>query len=197
MEKNKKYIRKSFLVHQYDKVEAFLSKMAQDGWQFVKLHHGLPTRYEFVKGEKMDFIYQLDFVTKEEDTPNYHQLFADSGWDEVYKWPGFGGIWYYFRMIRSNDSNKRIYSDIDSKYQMYEKLWKKSGVFFVFFMFLEIFLAYQVTKFFKDIDLSSVFGILLILSCCVCAFAAIMYGYWAVALVITKNRIKKSLKLKF
>jgi nuclear transport factor 2 (NTF2) superfamily protein len=54
MEKNKKCVIKTFLVHQYEKEEEFLSRMGKEGWHFVKLHIGIPSKYEFVKGEKTD-----------------------------------------------------------------------------------------------------------------------------------------------
>ena len=85
----------------YEKEEEFLSKMASEGWHFVNLHKGLITKYEFDKGEPIDYVYQLDYVNKTEDTQSYHQLFLDAGWEEVFSWDGvYDGKWYYFRKLR-------------------------------------------------------------------------------------------------
>ncbi len=128
--KTKKYVRKSFFPHQYEKEEAFLSKMAREGWQFVNLYAGYPTKYEFEKAEPMDYIYQLDYVTKEEDTESYHLLFLDAGWEEVFGWNGiYESKWYYFRRLKEEGKENRIFTDLDSKCNMYNKLMKKYGLF--------------------------------------------------------------------
>ncbi|MFT4145306.1 MAG: DUF2812 domain-containing protein [Mobilitalea sp.] len=49
----------------------------------VKFQSGLPSKYEFIQEESLDYIYQLDYVKEEENTDSYHQLFADAGWEEV------------------------------------------------------------------------------------------------------------------
>lgn len=139
MENNRKFVKKSFFPHQYEKEEVFLSKMAREGWHFIDLHYGLPTTYEFVKGEPVDYVYQLDYISKEEDTESYHQLFADAGWDEVYRWNGlYDCHWYYFRRVRTPGRDYRIFTDPDSKFRMYDKLMKKYGLFLSMMMLLGI-----------------------------------------------------------
>ncbi len=196
MQENKKFVKKSFWVHQYEKEEAFLSKMANDGWHFVNLHMGVPTKYEFIKGEKIDYIYQLDYVTMEEDTEDYHQLFSDSGWDEIFSWPGIGGKWYYFRRIHANEKNERIFTDSQSKYQMYEKLWKKFGLFFTLLLFLEFNALRIFVTVLDDVGLDSVIGIIiLVLCCCLTLFVATL-GYWVIAILMEKSKLKNRLDQK-
>jgi hypothetical protein len=196
MQENNKFIKKSFWVHQYEKEEIFLSKMAKDGWHFVNLYKGIPTKYEFVKGEKIDYIYQLDYVTMNEDTEDYHQLFADAGWDEVFSWVGFGGKWYYFRRIHVNGEDERIFTDSESKYQMYEKLWKKFGLLFILVLFLELNGILIYAAILKSVGLNSVIGIILLVLCCCFTVFAVFAGYSMVALIMEKTKIKNRLNQK-
>lgn len=197
MEENKKYIRKSFWVHQYEKEETFLSKMANEGWHFVKLHKGIPTKYEFVKGEKVDYIYQLDYVTQEEDTEDYHQLFTDAGWNEVYSWDGVGGKWYYFHRVHSNGQKERIFTDSESKYQMYEKLWKKFGLLFIFLLFMELNGIWGCISILNRSGLTSLAGTIILISCVIFALITGLLVYWIIGILIEKNKIKNRLTGKF
>lgn len=122
-DQNKKYVRKIFLPHQYEDEAEFLTKMSNDGWQFVMLHR--PSKYEFKRDNSYALRYQLDFVTKEEDTEDYHQLYKDAGWQETYEWPGINnGKWYYFCKNYDEAYNEEIFTDKESKYEMLQKLWK-------------------------------------------------------------------------
>ncbi|WPC44093.1 DUF2812 domain-containing protein [Clostridium sp. JS66] len=193
MAESKKYVRKSFLVHQYEKEEEFLSNIAKEGWHFVKLHKGIPTKYEFVKGEKIDYIYQLDFVTAEEDTEDYHQLFADAAWDEVYSWCGIGGKWYYFRKVQSPGEEERIFTDSESKYNMYNKLWKKFGLYLMFSIFLEVSVLIRLIDRITRVGIVSSEGIFLtVLSCMFICFIT-LFIYAITGIIIEKNKIKRRL----
>lgn len=196
MEKDKKYIRRTFWVHQYEKEEEFLSEMASEGWQFVKLHKGIPTKYEFIRGEKINYIYQLDFVANEEDTADYHQLFADAGWDEVYSWNGIGGKWYYFRRIRSDGRCDKIFTDSESKYHMYEKLWKKFGLYLLLSIFLELNGIRVCTDTFNHVNLLSVLGIFILALCIIFGIFTVIFVYCIIGILIEKNRIKARLNEK-
>ncbi len=138
MKENKKYVRKSFWVHQYEREEQFLSDMRAKGWEFVKLHRGIPTKYEFDQCEPAAYSYQLDYVTPEEDTQDYHQLFRDAGWDEIMPWDGINGKWYYFVKKIEDGMEEKIFTDQESKLQLVNKLIKTYGVFFFVFILLEI-----------------------------------------------------------
>ena len=138
MEINKKVVRKTFLPHQYEKEEEFLSKMAKEGWGFVKFQSGLPSKYEFIPCEPMDYIYQLDYVKEEENNDSYHQLFADAGWEEVYESNGiYNGKWYYFRRIRTDNKHTAIFTDNESKILLYTKLLKDYSLFYLLLFMLQ------------------------------------------------------------
>ncbi|EET86644.1 conserved hypothetical protein [Clostridium carboxidivorans P7] len=193
MEENKKYVRKSFLVHQYEKEEEFLSNMAKEGWHFVKLHKGIPTKYEFVKGEKVDYIYQLDFVAAKEDAEDYHQLFEDAGWNEIYSWTGIGGKWYYFRKVHSEGQVERIFTDSESKYDMYNKLWKKFGLYLMFSIIIELNAILICADRLKQVGLVSAEGAILTVMCCLLIFFIILFGSVIMGIISEKNKIKRRL----
>lgn len=149
MESDKKFIRRTYFVHQYEKEEAFLSKMAREGWHYVKHSRGILAKYEFVKGEPASYLYQLDYVLAEEDTEDYHQLYSDAGWEEVYSLDGiFNGKWYCFRKVSQEGIDNRLYTDEESKFQLYNRLMKTYGLFFLAFLLI----SYSITSdFFKSI----------------------------------------------
>ena len=122
MEANKKCVRKSFLPHQNDGEELFLEKMHRDGWRFVKLYKGIPTKYEFEKCEPEEYVYQLDYIKTDEDTEVYHQLFLDAGWKEILEWNGVGGKWYYFIKKKEGQVRERIFTDVQSKIELINKV---------------------------------------------------------------------------
>lgn len=190
MMEEKKFIRRSFWVHQYEMEETFLSEMARDGWHFKELHIGFPTKYEFVKGENIDYIYRLDFVSFREDKADYHQLFADAGWDEVYTWPGIGGRWYYFRRIRTGGKADLIYTDPESKYRLYDKLWKRFGIYFILAFLIElngIRICMDITQ--REGLLTATGVVMTSLSALFCIFAA-LFCYFSIALLIERNRLR-------
>ncbi len=138
MEKNKKVVRKTFLPHQYEREEEFLSKMAKEGWTFIKFQGGFPSKYEFIQSEPIDYIYQLDYVKEEENNDSYHQLFADAGWEEICESDGiYNGKWYYFRRLRNGGKNTAIFTDNDSKVQLYTKLLQDYSLFYFILLLLQ------------------------------------------------------------
>ncbi len=194
MEDNKKFVRRSFFAHQYEKEEEFLSKMARLGWHFVNLHRGLISKYEFDKGEPMDYIYQLDYVNKEEDTESYHQLFLDAGWQEVFSWDGvYDGKWYYFRRMRTGNQEDRIFTDVESKYQLYDKLMKKYGFFFIALLFLQLNALQIEMRQIRLAQFPSINGIGLIFITSLSILFILLYGYMLLGLVFKKNQLKQTL----
>ncbi len=191
MEYNKRFVRRSFFAHQYEKEEEFLSKMAREGWHFVKLHRGFLSKYEFEKGEPTDYIYQLDFVNPEEDTESYHQLFLDAGWEETYSWDGvYNGKWYYFRRERTGSKEDRIFTDVESKYQLYDKLMKKYGFFFIVLLFLQVNALGTEMSQIKLARFPSLHGIGLIIITSLSILFIIVYGYMLLGLVLKRRQIK-------
>lgn len=194
MENNKKFVRRSFFAHQYEKEEEFLSKMASEGWHFVNLHKGLITKYEFDKGEPIDYVYQLDYVNKTEDTESYHQLFLDAGWEEVFSWDGvYDGKWYYFRKLRTGNKEDRIFTDIESKYQLYDKLMKKYGFFFLALLYLQINALTIEVRQIKLAEFPSIHGIGLIFIMSLSILFILVFGYMLLGLVFKRIQVKQSL----
>lgn len=196
MAKNKKYVHGSYFPHQYEKEEEFLSKMAREGWHFVRLHYGFPvTRYEFDKGEPIDYVYQLDYVTKKEDTEDYHALFADAGWEEIFSWNGvYDCQWYYFRRVRTGEKDDRIFTDTESKYQMYDKLWKKYGLFFIVIFSLQINSFHTTLENLAGAKLLSFSGIAHLILSGLFAFMIIFYVYLIVGILVKKKQLKSKLE---
>ena len=137
MMSEKKFVRKYYWVHQYEEEGDFLSDMRSQGWKFVALHRGFPTKYEFDKCEPEDYIYQLDYVKGDEDTEAYHQLFKDATWEEVYFWDGvYNAKWYYFCKKVNDGKKEKLYTDSQSKLDLANKFIMTYGVFFMIIMFL-------------------------------------------------------------
>ena len=130
METGKKIIRKTFWVAQFVKEEKYLSEMRKKGWKFTGLHTGIPTKYEFEACEPEDYSYQLDYIKKEEDTEDYHQMYQDAGWEEVTSYPGlYEGKWYYFCKKKENGKAEVLYTDSESKVDLVKKLQQHYGLF--------------------------------------------------------------------
>ena len=195
MSDTKKYVRRSYFAHQYEKEEIFLSKMAKAGWNFVKLHKGIITKYEFDKCEPVDYIYQLDYINQEEDTPDYHQLFQDAGWEEVYVWDGmYNGKWYYFRRVNSSEKAPRIFTDPESKLQMYDKLLKSYGLFMAAILFLQFNSFKIISKQLGEAIIPSLnyFGLIAIGSLTI--LFIILYAFLLLGLLIKRNQIAKTIE---
>ena len=128
MQSNKKVVRRLFFISQREKEEKFLKKMSAEGWHLVSVKS---INYTFIKGEPQNFTYQYDYVTQDENTSDYHLLFKDAGWEEICGTNGlYNGKWYYFRK-ECNGKEEKIYTDNESKYNMYSKLLKHYGTFMI------------------------------------------------------------------
>lgn len=188
----KKYIRKSFWAHQYEKEEIFLRDMRKKGWKFVKLHKGIPTKYEFDKCEPEDIIYQLDYVISSEDTPSYHQLFEDSGWIEEYNWPAPNGKWYYFSK-KSEGKDEKIYTSKDSRLELFNKVLKNFSLIFILSTLLELNgLRVMVPVLFEEKSLSIPVEIFTYTFILLMTLTIIFCLYNLIGLLRVKNKIKKS-----
>ncbi len=193
---NKKIVRKSFGVHQYEEEEIFLSEMREKGWKFVILHTGLPTRYEFEKCEPEEYIYQLDFVETEKDTPDYHQLYQDSGWDEIFTWPALGGQWYYFvRKKEEGMASQRIYTDQASKITLYNSLWKRYCLLFLVVSIIELNGIRASVSMLEHEGISSFFGIAGSIGIVFFAMIIIYLMYNFIAILAKKRELEKAAEI--
>lgn len=197
MEKSteKKYVRRSFWIHQYAKEEIFLSEMRRKGWKFVKLYKGFPTKYEFEACEPEDYCYQLDYVEKCMDNEYYHQLMKDAGWEEIMPWPALDGSWYYFGKKDAKE-NERLYTDQDSKYQLMNTLWKKYSVCFLLASFLEANGIRSCVSMMEhdDYTWTSIWTLIPFVSSIIFGLALLFFLYLAIAIFLEWNRLKKARK---
>ena len=193
METNKKYVRKSFWVHQYEKEEQFLSDMRAKGWKFVKLYKGLPTKYEFVSCEPEEYIYQLDYVCPDEDTEDYHQLFQDTGWEEVMPWDGVNGKWYYFCKKKEDNMEERIYTDSESRLHLVNKLIKTYGIFLLVIIGIEINACARSASLLTEHSHALLLDIPIVL---ITGFAVFWFIYLEIAMIAMKKKIEKEMETK-
>lgn len=99
-----------------EKEEAWLSAMAQQGWQLQAITG--PGSYRFTAAEAQKTVYRMDyFYGGNKDYPNYLQLFADAGWEHI----GVLGGWQYFRKPASA-GQPEIYTDNASKTVKYQRV---------------------------------------------------------------------------
>lgn len=82
--KDKKITFKYFSIAEYEKEEAYLRKMHQQGWKLVKisLRYLYVRAYIFEKCQPEDVIYRIDYDQTGGDA--YIQMFADCGWEYLF-----------------------------------------------------------------------------------------------------------------
>ncbi|WP_238476039.1 DUF2812 domain-containing protein [Clostridium manihotivorum] len=101
-----KKIFKLFYVFDYDRLEQWLRKMANDGWIFERVNcFGV---YTFIKGTSSDIIYKVDYNKHIKDLDEYYTVFKESGWQIVYE----NNNYRIFRSTASNTGEEiGIYND--------------------------------------------------------------------------------------
>lgn len=182
---DKKFVKKSFLAHQYEKEEKFLSAMRTKGWKFTAIHKRLvSTKYEFDRCEPEEYCYQLDYIKSEEDTASYHQLFRDAGWEELYSWSGvYNGKWYYFGKNVKNGIREKLYTDSQSKLELVDKLLKTYGIVYTILIcsyIPQLISSSNLIPYPNNLWVIIPYTILLLLM-----------GYFEAGLLILRNRLKK------
>jgi hypothetical protein len=109
---------KWFWAWQDDLEEAWLTRMAGEGWHLVTVSpFGF---YTFQPGPGQEVVYRLDYrsQTRKQDRLDYLQLFADAGWEHVAEMGG----WQYFRKPVLPGEEPELYTDVESKVQKYNRL---------------------------------------------------------------------------
>lgn len=99
-----------------EKEEEWLREMSGQGWHFKTVEP--PGFYVFERGEPIDYVYRLDYLTGRDDMENYQQLFEDAGWDYL----GEMGGWQYFRQEVAQGKLQEIYTDNASKVKKYQRM---------------------------------------------------------------------------
>lgn len=122
-----KKVIKFITVDNFEKEETYLEQMSKKGWHFVK-YEGL--RYFFESGDPINIIYQIDYHSSTDgDKEDYLQLFKDSGWIPVFAYPIFDGEWCYFKKETASNNSPKIYTDNESKIELFSKIRKTWGTF--------------------------------------------------------------------
>ncbi len=154
--------------------EAWLRKMAQQGWHLIKA--GAFGTHTFEKGAPKDVVYRLDFKLADVDKEEYLQLFADAGWEHV----GEMGGWQYFRIEVAEGQTPEIYTDNASKIKKYQRI----------LLFLTIFLPIYSTMLYRTSESPSAF--MRVAELMMAAFM-MLYVYAMVRLFLRIQELKKTL----
>ena len=124
----KKMMRKFHVFFQWqDKEhEEWLNELSQAGWDLVKT--GL--FYTFEKREDGPYRYELDYYEiKKGQAGDYFSIFEEAGWELVCSSMG----WHYFRILEEQ-YEMSIYSDVQSKIEMFQRMEASSFIFVIFFI---------------------------------------------------------------
>ena len=119
--KDKKITFKYFSIAEYEKEEAYLRKMHQQGWKLVKisLRYLYVRAYIFEKCQPEDVIYRIDYDQTGGDA--YIQMFADCGWEYVDEMNG----WRYFRKpLAQADGDEAIFSSDASRLELLGRVFR-------------------------------------------------------------------------
>lgn len=100
-----------------EKVEDWLEEMELKGWNLYHVDLG-SIRFQFKKGETRKLRYCADFQMNTDD--QYFKLFADDGWELV--WKGTGG-WFIWKKSYTN-GRPEIYTDSKSLIERNARLIK-------------------------------------------------------------------------
>ncbi|QSX05685.1 DUF2812 domain-containing protein [Sedimentibacter sp. zth1] len=131
MESRSKIVKKHFGFDQYEKEAEFLTTMHSQGWKFVRVEFGfLKSSYHFEQCKPENISYQLDYILdnlgnsiSSDELEEKLLLYEDAGWEKVVGDENTNG-WYYFRR-KYVEKDSRLYTDLESKLQLAEKVWAK------------------------------------------------------------------------
>ena len=166
---------KLFFAWNDDKEEAWLNKMAREGWHLKSM--GFPGSYTFSAGGPREDIYRLDFIINRTDYHHYLQLFQDAGWEHVTEMGG----WQYFRTSKQGSQIPEIYTDNASKIQKYAR------VMIPLIVFLPIFINMAT----RPVSIESKFYDLYSITKLAMSLIIMLYAYAMVKLIVRINRLKK------
>ncbi len=111
-----KVIFRLFGPWQDEQEEIWLTKMASEGYHFVKCTK--PGWYTFIKGESKKVKYCLDYQASASEREKYRQLFDDAGWE----YAGEMNNWHYYRKEYEGTEAPEIFTDNESKIQKYKRV---------------------------------------------------------------------------
>lgn len=136
MEETTMKIKKAFPIHRFQQEEQYLSEMEQQGWRFEDIQKDGATYYVFQKENPVnDVLYQIDFITDGEETPEYHEKFEAAGFEQAHKWPGYGGCFYYYR--KAEGDKQYVTTQSTSMSAIFNRIFMKFAIFVFLFGYLE------------------------------------------------------------
>lgn len=109
----------------YEKEEAWLNKMSEQGLQFQKATMISST---FIRDKSIRYTYRLDYQTgnqKDAEFQEYIQLYRDAGWEYV---SSYSSMWHYFRRAWQPGEQPKLYTDRDSLIVHYKKIQRVMGI---------------------------------------------------------------------
>lgn len=105
-----------YWVWEDEREEAWLSKMAAEGWHLERV---IIVCYTFRRGEPRAMSYRLDYRRlRGAERPEYLALFRDAGWEYVNTMAN----WHYFRSPAEDGHLPEIYTDRASRVEKYRRV---------------------------------------------------------------------------
>lgn len=167
---------------QDEKEEAWLGKMASEGWHLSRV--ALPCTYTFERGEPRADCYRLDYMYLEpKKWPEYVQIYQDAGWEYL----GEMSNWRYWRKRGGASEGAEIFTDYESKITKYRRVMG----FMAFFLVLLVFLGSQTLTRSAPEDLGSVVQGIYLVGRVLYAIVIPLYVVIVIKLVQRINQLKK------
>lgn len=175
---------KFFLLPDYEKEEAYLTEMHQNGWKLKQINSS-GFVYTFEKCKPENVVYRLDFAeNKEKDMQSYIAMFGDYGWEYIQDINHFS----YFRKNADGLSGEdtELFSDTESRLDMMQRIinTKLMPVWLIFVLILipdfMMLISHDFDVIPMQIVLTVLFGVL---------FA--MYSYILIHCQVEFSRLKK------
>lgn len=180
-----KTVYRYFSLADFEQEQEYLRRQHQAGWKLEKIMYA--GFYRFTRTEPEDVIYQLDFNDDNTmDKEDYIQLFSDCGWEYLWDYSN----WSYFRKPASQaDDNEEIFSDVESKLQMMNRVFR-SRMIPIAVIFLLIVLP-QLMKKYNDVISTEIPTILDVLLFTIFLTASVIYTTMFVNFAIRYRKLRR------
>jgi hypothetical protein len=182
--KGTKKIFKLFFVYDYDRLEQWLRKMANDGWIFERANYfGV---YTFRKATSSDIIYKVDYNKNIKDLYDYYNIFKESGWQVVHE----GNDIRIFKY--TGDNNNEDISIYNDPLEQITWLRKKLIIFLVGYgvEVVSLYSLFVLQDNLNKLNRSSIF-ILLITACLTIPFIRFLSSYSSLERKLRQSQYKE------
>ena len=123
----------------YEEQEQWLTNMSQLGYKMIKSKLGV--FFTFEVGNFEEYVYKIDYKKlRGKKLYEYIQLFNDCGWEYIDSLMG----WHYFRKKDSNIELPELYTDSESKAQIFKQLLGTMIALLVMYIPILIFFIYAL-----------------------------------------------------